>query len=241
MTCFDQSHEQAWEAVWLHHTKEAAFIIKRSRFNAPHSDLSAKVSVKQKGTTLKAYPENEDACNAVILHYMINCDKYSNTAKDRGSHEKLWKRMPMLRQSDRSDGDTYIPTGHFVAMEKCIKDVVSGFASQDHRMGIWGIGGDFQTLDGDGGNVKTEQRGDVRTAQIAKDQVNHPKVNGKLQLDRPLMSMEDWKRCMRATINVKDWSVEKTIELQDFMFKRLAETTKSEDRYESVDIDGWFG
>lgn len=85
MTCFDQSHEQAWEAVWLHHTEEAAFIIKRSRLNAPHSDLSAKVIVKQKGTTLKAYPENEDACKAVILHHMINCDKYSNTAKDRGS------------------------------------------------------------------------------------------------------------------------------------------------------------
>lgn len=118
----------------------------------------------------------------------------------------------------------------------CVRTCITGPSNGD-----LGNQGDFQTLDGEGGNVKTEQRGDMRTAQIAKDQVNHPKFNGKLQLDRPLMSMENWKRCIRATINVKDWSVEKAIELQDFMFERLAETTKSEGRYESVDIDCWFG
>lgn len=191
-------------------------MFKRDREKALTSRLTATLAVKLEKDrwVVKIAEQREQDFRAVILHHIVNCNKYWNPSKmsaaQAAQNTAFWDRMPLLREDESAEIVSMISQEAFKAVETFVKRQVNKICDADKKLGYFTQGEDFQTIDSE------FRKGDAawRTTEVAQRQVNHLKFDGIIRLDGHLFREDVLQASVSATARENDWQ---DVEWEDWM------------------------
>jgi len=180
--------------VVLKADNSVSFVMKRNKKLAPNSELLAEIIID--GQNLDMIP-SKSAVEAVLLHHMVNCNKYFSSASNES---KFYSNLPICREKDRDDLMVDIPVAAFKKFEAWVKDRMHWQAERHRYLGFFTTFSGLETFDLAGKTNRAARDGqEMRTARLAKDIVNHKDFDGTIKVDGHLLGMDELRRAVKAS------------------------------------------